>query len=304
MAIIFLFIAFRSNLVDELNENIDIFYIREICTYRKSDTLIKAAMALCEILTKHNMTAHVAELDFIYNQLSSLELSSEEAADGAIESVLVSGTMALEQIGVEISDETNIFDIIDLCDCLLSFEPQEFPENIKSMLESNNDSTEGMCQVISTLTNKPEGYWYPIVIDVNTNTVKRIIELCNEQERFGEDQKIIDTLVAKRLEKASDLTEGTLAQTLHEAADDLSEFTKESLYDMYLDRSSFHTLEESAKELMSLGLLCTESAEEWNEYVDYFFDDFFDDVSHRIEANKIRRNIGPSFESSFGVDDE
>ena len=247
-----------------------------------SDELISVYCELNQVLLKSGYDNHLDAFEQLNNALEGDEISSERIAIVVDDTLREAVRVTLKLCGVYYDEDIRITDLVELARAVLDFDITDTPDEILSIIESNEDQYEAFLEVLQYTTSLTVEYWSTLLVEppYDTGVLDRIKELCTEA--ISSDVSIDkDPELEKRIARLDEdaLTNVTEVPSL------------ESLYQLNLPTLLTSTIETNVAAFRTMSYIVSPDEVSFESNVTKLLDDFYTEPFDRIEAQRVHLSM-------------
>lgn len=270
-----------------------------------SPELASSYSRLATILNDVDFTGHIDELELLFALVNDHNIDTTEVVP-AIDAVFrVAAERCLQSIGVAFDADTPLAMLEDGLGTLLSFDPTDAPAVFVGIVDGSDDDTEALLSILAYVGNYSEEDWFPYIVDVSENTIRRIREIATKEDNRIQSQT--DTVdsdeLNQRVARMAALRPDSLGVEL--ARDNVGVGASlESLYGCHVERLIDLSTEQAVVELFSLAAISNESYDKLDQSISAALDDLCFEMDDRRKAEQVRLNMMKSYRPIFGIENE
>ena len=260
---------------------------------------------LATILNDVDFTGHIDELELLYTLVNDHNIDTTEVVTSIDAIFRVAVERCLQSVGVALDADTPLAMVEDALGTLLLFDPTDAPAVFTGIVDSSEDSTEALLSILAYVGNYSEEDWFPYIVEVSENTIRRIREIsAKEDSRIQSQADLIDSdELNQRVARMAALRPDSLGVEL--ARDNVGVGASlESLYGCHVERLIDLSTEQAVVELFSLAAISNESYDKLDQSISAALDDLCFEMDDRRKAEQVRLNMMKSYRPIFGIENE
>lgn len=270
-----------------------------------SPELASSYSRLATVLNEIGFTGHLDELDLLYSLVNDQNIDPTDVTLSVDEILRVSCERCFKEVGVEFDPNIPLAMLEDALTTILQFDPTDGPAVFVGMVDASDDSVEALLSLLAYVGNYDEDAWFPLILSVDENVIKRIREIsANEDRRITEQPDLINVdELNKRLQRITQIAPNSLGAEL--ARDNVGVGASlESLYGCHVGRLLDMSAEQATVELFSLAAISNESYEKLEHSISSALDDLCYEVDMRRRAEQVRMSMMKTYKPVFGIEHE